>query len=47
MDFASCGRRLDHGVLVVGYGNDGNTHSGSSEYYKVTNSWGSSRGEEG
>lgn len=40
----ACGTKLDHAVVAVGYGTDGET---GLNYYLVRNSWGSAWGDKG
>lgn len=42
-----CGSSLDHGVLIVGFGNQKNIIGHDVDYWLIKNSWGGSWGESG
>jgi len=46
-DFPWCGSDLDHGVLIVGYGNGLNLFWEPTDFWTIKNSWGTSWGESG
>jgi C1A family cysteine protease len=48
IDSKACGKQLDHGILLVGYGTSGKGPKGNTlPYWKIKNSWGATWGEEG
>eukprot|EP00003_Mantamonas_plastica_P004176 TRINITY_DN132_c0_g1_i3.p1 TRINITY_DN132_c0_g1~~TRINITY_DN132_c0_g1_i3.p1 ORF type:complete len:394 (+),score=87.26 TRINITY_DN132_c0_g1_i3:304-1485(+) len=42
-----CGKQLDHGILIVGYGTEKNIFGHEKPYWIVKNSWGSGWGKDG
>jgi len=46
-DFPWCGTTLDHGVLIVAYGEGENFIGEETDFWKIKNSWGADWGENG
>ncbi len=42
-----CGTQLDHGILIVGYGEEVDIFGYKIQFWIIKNSWGSSWGEKG
>jgi C1A family cysteine protease len=47
VDSAACGKQLDHGILLVGYGTASTFYHPAKQYWKIKNSWGATWGENG
>ena len=42
-----CGHKIDHGVLVIGYGSETNKKGKTHDYWLIKNSWGTEWGNYG
>lgn len=47
VDSKACGKQLDHGILLVGYGTASTFYHPAKQYWKIKNSWGETWGENG